>query len=77
MSEDGCFFEFHHNFYDRKGKNMAHCEMLGAWIGLASRQLTSLSGELLRRFQQVEKPEGFRFLTKEDTRKFAKKPKDL
>ncbi len=77
MSKDGCFFEFHHNFYDSKGKNVAHCEMMGAWMSLESRQLTRLSQELLERFQQVEKPEGFRILTKEDTRKFAKRPKDL
>ena len=77
MSEDGCFFEFHHNFYDTNGKNVAHCEMMGAWISLESRQLIPLSKDLLHRFQQFEKPEDFRILTKEDTRKFAKKPKDL
>ena len=77
MSEDGCFFEFHHNFYDSNGKNVAHCEMMGAWISLESRQLIPLSKKLLQRFQQFEKPEGFRILTKEDTRKFAKRPKDL
>ena len=77
MSNDGCFFEFHHNFYDSSGKNVAHCEMMGAWMSLESRQLTRLSEELLECFQQVVKPEGFRILTKEDTRKFAKRPKDL
>ena len=77
MSEDGCFFEFHHNFYDSNGKNVAHCEMMGAWISLESRQLIPLSGQLLQRFQQFERPEGFRVLTREDTRKFSKRPKDL
>ena len=77
LSEDGCFFEFHHNFYDSNGKNMAYCEMMGAWMDLNSRQLTGLSQELLERFQEVEKAEGFKVLTKEDTRKFAKRPKDL
>jgi acyl-CoA thioester hydrolase len=77
LSEDGCFFEFHHNFYDDKGKNVAHCEMMGAWISLETRKLTSLAGELLERFMQEEKPGNFRVLTKEDTRKFAKRPKDL
>ncbi|MBD0851382.1 acyl-CoA thioesterase [Maribacter arenosus] len=77
MSEDGCFFEFHHNFYDSNGKNVAHCEMMGAWISLESRQLIPLSKELLQRFKQVDKPEGFRVLTKDDTRKFAKRPNDL
>ena len=77
MGEDGCFFEFHHNFYDSNGKNVAHCEMMGAWISLESRQLIPLSGQLLQRFQQFERPEGFRVLTREDTRKFSKRPKDL
>ncbi|MGB5497951.1 MAG: acyl-CoA thioesterase [Maribacter sp.] len=77
MSKDGCFFEFHHNFYDSKGQNVAFCEMMGAWMSLELRQLTGLSKELLERFQQVEKPEEFRVLTKENTRKFAKRPKDL
>jgi len=77
LSEDGRFFEFHHNFYDSNGKNVAHCEMMGAWMSLESRKLTPLSSEFLQRFMQAEKPEGFRMLTKEDTRKFAKRPKDL
>ncbi|MCP4978233.1 MAG: acyl-CoA thioesterase [Maribacter sp.] len=77
QSKDGCFFEFHHNFYDGEGKNVGHCEMMGAWISLETRQLTPLTGKLLSRFIQGDKPEGFRILTKEDTRKFAKRPKDL
>jgi len=77
MSEDGKFFEFHHNFYDSEGKNVAHCEMMGAWISLQTRGLISLPEELLKIFNTVERPEGFRILTKEDTRKFAKVPKDL
>ncbi len=77
MSADGRFFEFHHNFYDSKGRNVAHCEMMGAWISLETRQLTGLSEELLQKFGDFERPEGFRVLTKEDTRKFTKTPKDL
>lgn len=77
MSEDGKFFEFHHNFYDSKGRNVAHCEMMGAWISLKSRSLTGLPEQLLQTFQAVEKSENFKTLTKEDTRKFAKAPKDL
>ncbi|MGP1991961.1 acyl-CoA thioesterase [Zobellia laminariae] len=77
MSEDAQFFEFHHNFYDYKGRNFAHCEMMGAWIDLKTRKLTGLTDDLLEKFSTVEKAEGFRVLTKEDTRKFAKTPKDL
>lgn len=77
MSEDGCFFEFHHNFYDSNGKNVAYSEMMGAWMSLETRQLVPLSSALLSRFKQQDKAEKFRILTKADTRKFTRKPKDL
>lgn len=77
ISEDGKFFEFHHNFYDAKGRNVAHCEMMGAWMSLETRKLIGLPKELFQMFNSGEKPEGFRILTKEDTRKFAKTPQDL
>lgn len=77
MSGDGKFFEFHHNFYDSNGKNVGHCEMMGAWIDLGTRALTGLPEDLLAIFDTIEKPMGFRVLTKEDTRRFAKVPKDL
>ncbi|NJB71261.1 acyl-CoA thioester hydrolase [Saonia flava] len=77
MSEDGKFFTFHHNFYDYKGRHVAHCEMMGAWIDMEKRTLTALPKSILSVFNKVEKAEGFKWLTKEDTRKFAKQPKDL
>lgn len=77
LSEDGMFFEFHHNFYDGNGKNFAHCEIMGAWIDTNTRTLTRLNEETLKNFNKVEKSAGFRTLTKEDTRKYAKKPIDL
>ena len=77
MSKDGKFFEFHHNLYDVKGKNVAHCEMMGAWISLKIGNLVSLLEDLPTIFNTVEKPEGIRILTKEDTRRFSKAPKDL
>lgn len=77
MSEDAKFFEFHHNFYNHKGENFAHCEMMGAWIDLKTRKLTGLSEDFLDTFKNVEKGEGFRILSKEDTRKFSKTPKNL
>jgi acyl-CoA thioester hydrolase len=77
LAEDGRFFEFHHDFYDQKGIHMAHCEMLGAWIDLKSRKLTALPEELQQKFDQMERPTGFRVLSREDTRKYAKQPKDL
>lgn len=77
MSEDGMFFEFHHNFYDPKGKHLAHCEMMGAWIDLGTRKLTPLEPELLSKFSEMEKAEGFRTLTRQDTRRYAIPRKDL
>jgi acyl-CoA thioester hydrolase len=77
MSEDGKFFEFHHNLFDHKGNNFAHCEMMGAWMNLETRSLTGLTNEFLTSFSGTEKAEGFRVLTKEDTRKFTKAPKHL
>ncbi len=77
LSEDGMFFEFHHNFYDAKGKHVAHCEIMGAWIDMEKRSLTALPEEILNIFHAQEKPSDYKVLTKADTRKFAKTPKDL
>ena len=77
LSEDGMFFEFHHNFYNHKGENIARCEMMGAWIDLKARKLTGLTNDLLSKFSALEKADGFKVLTKEDSRKFARVPKNL
>ena len=77
LSEDGMFFEFHHNFYDGTGRNFAHCQIMGAWIDLRTRSLIGLGTEFLSAFNKVPKGDGFKVLTKEDTRKFAVGPKDL
>ncbi|APA64079.1 acyl-CoA thioesterase [Maribacter sp. 1_2014MBL_MicDiv] len=77
LSEDGKFFEFHHSFYNHKGENIARCEMMGAWIDLKTRKLTGLTEGLLNKFSEIEKGEHFKVLTKEDSRKFMKIPKNL
>ncbi|MCE2613427.1 thioesterase family protein [Flavobacteriaceae bacterium D16] len=77
LSEDGMYFEFHHNFYDHKGRNLAHCELIGGWISLKTRKLIPLPEHFLSAFDAVEKAEGFRILSAMDTRKFAKRPQDL
>lgn len=77
MSEDGMFFEFHHNFYDQKGKHLTHCEMMGGWINLKTRKLTSLDEALLTNFQALERAGDFRVLTREDTRRCPIPRKDL
>lgn len=77
LSVDGMFFEFHHNFYDGNGKNFAHCQIMGAWIDLKTRTLTGLGKEFLEAFNKVPRGDGFKVLTKADTRKFSVRPKDL
>lgn len=77
MSEDGTFFAFEHNMYDKSGHNLAHCEMMGAWIDLKSRRLTTLPEDLAPRFKNLKRAEDFRTLTKRDTRKHGVKPKHI
>ncbi|WP_310993308.1 acyl-CoA thioesterase [Aequorivita marina] len=77
ISEDGMYFQFLHNFYDEKGKNFARCEMMGGWINLKERKLAGLPQELLANFDAVERTDDFKILTKEDTRKYSERPKDL
>ena len=77
LSEDGMFFEFQHDFFDNRGKNFARCEMMGGWLDLKERRLVGLPQEFLDAFEQMEKGEGFKTLTKEDTRRFPRFPKDL
>jgi len=77
LSKDGMFFEFHHNFYSQNGTHLAHCELMGGWISLKTRKLIPLMPDLLGYFDKIEKAEDFRWLTKEDTRKFAKRPQNL
>lgn len=77
MSEDGKFVELHHNFYDRKGKNLAFAELMFGWIDLNERKLVPLPKEALEIFNNLEKAADFKILTKADTRRFAKTPKDL
>jgi len=77
LSEDGMFFKFEHNFYNQKGQHVATCDILGAWIDLKTRQLISLPENLLSLIAQFPRSENFKTLTKEDTRKSGKKPKNL
>ena len=77
LSEDGMFFKIEHNFYNHKGENLANCEVLGAWIDLKSRALSGLPVDLLTVMDGFPKTKKFKVLTKEDTRKFGKKPVNL
>ncbi|WP_299337721.1 thioesterase family protein [uncultured Psychroserpens sp.] len=77
LSEDGMFFKFEHNFYNQKGKHLATCDILGAWINLKTRRLTTLPEQLQVLIKTFPKSENFKLLTKEDTRGSGKIPKDL
>ena len=77
ISEDGMYFQFLHNFYDENGKNFARCEMMGGWIDLKQRKLVGLPKELFEKFEALEKTDDFKIITKEDTRKYNERPKDL
>jgi len=77
FSEDGTFFSFIHNFYNADGKNVARCEMLGAWIDMTSRKLTPAPEELWSFIDSIEKTSDFKFITKEDTRRHGQVPNDL
>lgn len=77
LSEDGMYFEFIHKIYDHKGRNCASCEMMGAWIDLEERKLTALPKELYTQMEAMSKTGNFRTLTKEDTRKYGKRPENI
>ena len=77
LSEDGMFFEFLHNFYDSNGNNFASCEMMGAWMDLKTRQLIGLPEAFNTALRDVPRTKTFKILTKEDTRRFGKRPINL
>lgn len=77
LSEDGMFFKFDHNFYNHTGKNLAQCDMFGAWMDLKTRKLTKLPEDLLAISNAFPKTKNFKYLTKEDTRAYGKTPKNL
>ncbi|MEM0517386.1 MULTISPECIES: acyl-CoA thioesterase [Aequorivita] len=77
LSDDGMYFEFLHNFYDENGKNCARCEMMGGWIDLMDRKLVGLPKVFFDQFSALEKTDDFRILTKENTRKYSERPRDI
>jgi len=76
-SEDGMFFEFVHNFYDYKGRNLARGSMQGGWINLNTRKMVGLPEELMSMLTNAPKTDNYRVLTKEDMRKHGQTPKHL
>ena len=76
-SEDGMFFEFVHNFYDHKGRNLARGSMQGGWIDLSTRKMVALPETLMPMLTNAPKSDSYRILTKEDMRKHGQTPKNL
>lgn len=77
LSENGTFFAFKQNMYDRNGINVATYEMMGAWIDLDKRKLTVLPEDILHRFKSFKVAESFKTLTPADTRKHNKYAEDI
>lgn len=75
-SEDGMFFEFVHNFYDSKGRNLARGAMKGAWIDLSTRKTCVLPDALKHLLEAAHKTADFKVLTKADMRAHGQVPKD-
>jgi acyl-CoA thioester hydrolase len=76
-SKDGRFVLFDHNFYDDNGVNRANCEILFSWIDLETRKLGEVPPELLTKIEAFPRSKNFKNLTKEDTRKYGKRPRNL
>ncbi|MEP2936384.1 MAG: acyl-CoA thioesterase [Gilvibacter sp.] len=77
VSEDGTFFKFIHNFYDHKGRNLAYCEMQGAWLNLGTRKLSPLPESLIPMMDKAPKTADYKILTKEDMRNTKVVPRNL
>lgn len=77
LSESGKFFEFHHDFYDNKGRNFARLELMGGWMNLRTRKLMDLPQDIMGNFDKIPKHKDFSILTNADTRKFTKIPLDI
>jgi len=77
QSADGLFLMFEYNFYNSEGENLAFAEILFPWIDIKKRKFGTVSKELLGIIEAFPRSENFKILTKEDTRKYGRKPKDL
>ena len=76
-SEDGRFVIIEHNFYDAHGKHLTHAEMLFSWINLKTRKLGVVPTRLLDTIKSFPRSKQFKILSKEDIRKYGKRPQDL
>ena len=76
-TENMRFVKFFHNFYDQKGKHLAHSEILFSFLKLSTRKLGVLPHEFIEKMKSIPKSESFKILTKEDTLAYGRKSKDL
>lgn len=77
LSRDGMFFEFGHDIYGMDGTHHLSAELMGGFIDLDSRTLTALTDERVKLvFDDLQRAPDFRWLTREDTRKHQKRPRD-
>jgi len=75
LSKDNMFFEFVHNIYAKDGTHHLRAELMGAFIDLQSRKLTPLPEKLIKEiFEDLNRTEDFRWITKEDTRAHQRRP---
>lgn len=77
MSEDGSLFSFRHNFYDDKGRNLARGLMMGAWMNLKERRITSLHKDLLIKLSGFNKSNDFKEINMKETRAHGQFPQDV
>ena len=76
-SDDGRFLMFEHNFYNSEGKNLAYAEILFSWIDIKKRKIAVIPEEMLAVIEGFPRSCSFQVLTKEDTRRYGRMPKDL
>lgn len=77
VSKERTFFEFEHNMYNTNGENLAYCELMGGWMDLNKRKLTPVPEILAPKIDTLDHADNFRILTKKDTRKNGRRPKDI
>jgi acyl-CoA thioester hydrolase len=77
MSVDGSLFGFRHDFYDHNGKNLARGLMMGAWMNLKERKITSLHEDLLKKIDSFPKSRDFKEIHLKETRSHGQVPEHL
>ena len=59
MSDDASKWTIHHEIFNQKGEKAAHVTVLGAWLDLNKRKLTTPPKELAKAFYDLEKGEAY------------------